>query len=443
MSRTVVSSIVIDDRHPNVTYNGVPWNLHTSLGGTSRLYNNTDSISDVKGATATVNFYGNAVEYWGNQGPDHGPCAVSLDGAMLGMVNSFAAAEGASILLYEKDGFALGDHTLAITVLAGGNVCEIDRFVAKITQDSLAKHSSKATLLAAAAATIGGIAIMTLLCLIFLCYRRRNLKKATRHDQERSNSSSFSWSEKPKRVEKIGLRPFILPNLPIISQQESRSFERAADEKARPTRHESHRAHPRSAPLATHAHATTTHHARQSPTHRENPQRRSPSSSPQTAPLEVPPASKPRVSLTTPARAVTQTPRTSHTRNSRHSRRVTIDLGSAVTDRATYHSRQSSTPSPQSDGANISSTRSSPSSSSPKQPRISRDIGASTQRSNTHRSEKSRYMGATPVSAGGSSPALAIRGAGGSRFVEGSTSQPSVRNTESIFTETAPPSYQA
>ncbi|CAG8564513.1 12074_t:CDS:10 [Acaulospora colombiana] len=438
MSRTVISSIVIDDRHPNVTYNGVPWDLHTSLGSTSRLYNNTDSISGVKGATATVNFYGNAVEYWGNQGPDHGPCAVSLDGTMLGMVNSFAAQEGASILLYEKDGFALGDHTLAITVLGNDHVCEIDRFV------------HKATLLAAAAGIIGGIAIVTLVILIIMCYRRRNLKKAARQDEERPSSSS-SWSEKSKRAEKIGLRPFILPNLPISTQQQDhRPVERASDEKTRPTRRESHRARPGSAPAAT-----TTHNqnpARRSSTRTGNPQRRSSSSSPQTVPLEVSPggaaSSKPRLPLTAPARVMTTSPRTPYPRNSRHSRRVTIDVESGVSDRATYDNRNSATPSPQSDEANMSSARPSPSSPSPKQPRISRDVGsAAAQRSNTYRSEKSRYMGSqrtTPISAGASSPASAIRGVAGPSGVGGETTfQPSVRNTESIFTDAAPPSYQS
>ncbi|KDR69136.1 hypothetical protein GALMADRAFT_282808 [Galerina marginata CBS 339.88] len=135
MSATALKSSTIDDRDANVTYVPDRWTVHTNVQSIFHLYGNTDTFSDIQNATATVKFYGNTIEYWGNTGPYHGPCIISLDGKEMTTVNSHADADGYPMLLYSKTDLALGDHVLQVKVANPSypNVCEVDRFVANVT----------------------------------------------------------------------------------------------------------------------------------------------------------------------------------------------------------------------------------------------------------------------------------------------------------------------
>ncbi|CAG7847189.1 SubName: Full=Uncharacterized protein {ECO:0000313/EMBL:CCA66764.1} [Serendipita indica DSM 11827] len=203
MSVTVLESTQVDDTSPNVTYAGAEWTVHTNVQSIFHLYNNTDTFTDRQGATATLTFYGNAVEYWGNQGPYHGPCDVSVDGYYCATVNSHASVDDDPILLWSSSGpngrsLDLGMHTLEVKVKDASypNVCEIDRFVVNVTRSSGGTSGgSSATVagngggstnpptgksgppVAAIAGAVGGAAALALLLLAWWWFARRRKQK--------------------------------------------------------------------------------------------------------------------------------------------------------------------------------------------------------------------------------------------------------------------------
>ncbi|KAG8786720.1 hypothetical protein FRC15_010860 [Serendipita sp. 397] len=134
----VITSTTLDDTSTNITYTGSGWTYHTNVESIFHLYNNSDTFSGIQGDTATLRFYGNYIEYWGNQGPWHGPCSITVDGVYQDTANSYADQDDHPILLW-KSNSTLGtepkDHELVIRVLdpSRPNVCELDRFVVNVT----------------------------------------------------------------------------------------------------------------------------------------------------------------------------------------------------------------------------------------------------------------------------------------------------------------------
>ena len=98
MSSPALVSTIIDDRNPAIQYlpNAAAWSFCTDAEAAWHLYNNSDTYSKSQGAYIQYKFDGDvrwffpsfkaiheltppqAIEYWGNRGPDHGPCLVNI-----------------------------------------------------------------------------------------------------------------------------------------------------------------------------------------------------------------------------------------------------------------------------------------------------------------------------------------------------------------------------
>jgi len=182
MSQNVASSITLGTVSPNVTFNG-NWTVKIDTVNTYNLYNATDTWSNQKGATATLNFYGNAVEYWSNRNPQHGPCDITLDNNLIATVTSNAPAIGSPIILYSTSNLTLEEHTLVVTVKngSGANRCSVDHWVVNVTSSTPSTSTNspsiavieKPSTYVILGGVIGGIMLLSLFLFVFWWYRRR------------------------------------------------------------------------------------------------------------------------------------------------------------------------------------------------------------------------------------------------------------------------------
>jgi hypothetical protein len=84
----------------------------------------------VAGAHATLTFTGTSVRWIGYRGPVGGIARVYLDGAFVGMIDTYSAEEEAQAVVYETRGLAAGSHMLTIEVTGEMNPLSQKPFIA-------------------------------------------------------------------------------------------------------------------------------------------------------------------------------------------------------------------------------------------------------------------------------------------------------------------------
>jgi len=127
------SQISVDDTSPLISYSNInDWTTHVNVLSNWSLYQNTDTFSSVQGAWFLFEFNGTEIEYWGNQGPYHGPCRVTLEDGTSQIVSSHLDVDDNPILLFSIKNLSQDAvHSIKVTVVNSSypNVCELDRFV--------------------------------------------------------------------------------------------------------------------------------------------------------------------------------------------------------------------------------------------------------------------------------------------------------------------------
>ena len=103
----------IQQTHPAVAY-GAGW----SLGNQDRAYSEgTSAESNTLGAQATFSFNGTGARWLGVRGPQTGIARITLDGQVMGDIDTFAMTESLQHVDYAVSGLAAGSHTLGIEIV--------------------------------------------------------------------------------------------------------------------------------------------------------------------------------------------------------------------------------------------------------------------------------------------------------------------------------------
>jgi beta-galactosidase GanA len=118
LNLTPATSFTYDDASSALAYTGT-W-THANTGNSNYTigdYDSTESWSQQAGATMSVTFTGTAVQWIGAKNNNGGIADVSIDGAQVATVDTYAAAgKQFQQVLYADSGLASGTHTLTITV---------------------------------------------------------------------------------------------------------------------------------------------------------------------------------------------------------------------------------------------------------------------------------------------------------------------------------------
>jgi len=89
----------------------------------------TAAISKSAGSHATLMFTGTGVSWIGFQGPQGGIARVSLDGAQVANVDTYAAAEQLQVVLFTRSGLTADLHILTIDPTGTMNPAATDAFI--------------------------------------------------------------------------------------------------------------------------------------------------------------------------------------------------------------------------------------------------------------------------------------------------------------------------
>ena len=121
-SQTTGSSF--EETHPSIAYTP-GWALNSSLmwSGGAAGYTTT------AGARATFTFTGTSVSWIGYRGPQAGIARVSLDGVLVGDVDTYAPAAQFRAVVFSRAGLAPGSHTLTIEATGLKNPASTDVFI--------------------------------------------------------------------------------------------------------------------------------------------------------------------------------------------------------------------------------------------------------------------------------------------------------------------------
>ena len=109
---------------PAISY-GFGW----ILGNRDKAYSEgATAESNTVGAQATITFNGTGISWIGARGPQCGIARVSLDGVLVGDLDTYAQTEGPQHTDYSVNGLAAGTHTLTIQVM-GKNPISTDAWI--------------------------------------------------------------------------------------------------------------------------------------------------------------------------------------------------------------------------------------------------------------------------------------------------------------------------
>ncbi|CAE7145151.1 unnamed protein product [Rhizoctonia solani] len=117
----------------NITIDDSSWNYtspSTAWGTTSTYvvdyFNQTEHLTNVGGATASVQFQGNAVYLYGGTLDDHGTFNVQIDNHDPVGLNGSTNGYHPRVLLYYADGLGSGNHKLTVTNTQNGKYLDVD-----------------------------------------------------------------------------------------------------------------------------------------------------------------------------------------------------------------------------------------------------------------------------------------------------------------------------
>jgi hypothetical protein len=112
---------------------GLPVTLYTGdwfQGHMERPWSGgTAALSASAGSHATLMFTGTGVSWIGFQGPQAGIARVSLDGAQVAEVDTYAAAEQLQAVLFTRSGLTADTHILTIEVTGTRNPAATEAFI--------------------------------------------------------------------------------------------------------------------------------------------------------------------------------------------------------------------------------------------------------------------------------------------------------------------------
>ena len=112
---------------------GLPTTVYTGdwfQGNMERAWSGgTAAISKSAGSHATLMFTGTGVSWIGFQGPQGGIARVSLDGAQVANVDTYAAAEQLQVVLFTRSGLTADLHILTIDPTGTMNPAATDAFI--------------------------------------------------------------------------------------------------------------------------------------------------------------------------------------------------------------------------------------------------------------------------------------------------------------------------
>lgn len=85
--------------------------------------------SERDGATATYSFYAKSVTWIGPVGSTRGKARVSVDGAVIGVVDMRRSSFNPQVNLFSRSWRRIGSHTITIEVIGSGRPVAIDQFI--------------------------------------------------------------------------------------------------------------------------------------------------------------------------------------------------------------------------------------------------------------------------------------------------------------------------
>ncbi|CAE6437706.1 unnamed protein product [Rhizoctonia solani] len=134
-----VKNITMDDYNWNYTSPSAPWGTTSSY--VVDYFNQTEHLTNVGGATASVQFQGNAVYLYGGTLDDHGTFNVQLDDHNPVGLNGSTNGYHSRALLYYADGLGPGNHKLTVTNTQDGRYLDVDYI--QILQSSATNEASQ------------------------------------------------------------------------------------------------------------------------------------------------------------------------------------------------------------------------------------------------------------------------------------------------------------
>ncbi|KAF8715251.1 hypothetical protein RHS03_00034, partial [Rhizoctonia solani] len=122
----VGKNITIDDSDPAWSYTSSGQQWGTSSTYVVDYYQQTEHVTNVAGATASVQFEGNAVYLYGGTLDDHGTFNVQVNDHPAVSMNGSTVGYHSRVLLYYADGLGPGTHKLTVTNTNGGKYLDVD-----------------------------------------------------------------------------------------------------------------------------------------------------------------------------------------------------------------------------------------------------------------------------------------------------------------------------
>ncbi|KAJ1300306.1 hypothetical protein OPQ81_005128 [Rhizoctonia solani] len=131
-------NITMDDYNWNYTTPSTAWGTTSSY--VVDYYNQTEHFTNVGGATASVQFQGNAVYLYGGTLDDHGTFNVQIDDHTPVGLNGSSKGYHPRVLLYYADGLGPGNHKLTVTNTQNGKYLDVDYI--QVLQSSSSNEAS-------------------------------------------------------------------------------------------------------------------------------------------------------------------------------------------------------------------------------------------------------------------------------------------------------------
>ncbi|KAJ3566521.1 hypothetical protein NP233_g6953 [Leucocoprinus birnbaumii] len=194
-SSTKPNVTIIDDSDSRILYS--PSNAW-GVNNRSDFQDGTLHFSQSPNATASLQFTGNAIAYYGTVAPDHADVAITIDNETVTMPSHSASdvlAVRPRILMWWADGLSDGEHTMTITKVQSdttGPFVDVDSFVVyandqaqpsggsnpSTTHDSSPTNSHTGAIIGAVVA--GTVALLLIIAGVFLFLRQRRQRRDPR-----------------------------------------------------------------------------------------------------------------------------------------------------------------------------------------------------------------------------------------------------------------------
>ena len=121
-------SYTYDDVDPALQYSS-GWTHAGNVAWAADDYDGTESFAHAAGATASIDFTGPAVRLIGPKGPNGGIADISVDGAKVTSVDTYAPSKQYSQVLFADTTLSAGPHTLTVTATGTKEAASTDTVV--------------------------------------------------------------------------------------------------------------------------------------------------------------------------------------------------------------------------------------------------------------------------------------------------------------------------